>query len=109
MKIIETLLHDIVSLRCVLSNTGALIENLKLTKSLGVLTPNVVRVYANSGIPIVAILGGILRLSPNRIVALIESRKILYDDFICSISIYAQEIKREAQLRQMRYGKKQHN
>lgn len=108
MKIIETLLQDIVSLRCVPANTGALIENLKLTKSLGILTPNVVRIYANSGIPIIAILGGVLRKDPRQIVALIESGKILYDDFICSIAIYAQELKRESQIR-TRYGTEQHN
>lgn len=79
MKIIEILLHDIVSYGVVPANMGVLLENLKLTKSLGVLTPNVVRIYANSGIPIIAILKGVLRKDPREIVALIESGNILYD------------------------------
>jgi hypothetical protein len=108
MKIIEILLHDIVSYGVVPANMGVLLENLKLTKSLGVLTPNVVRIYANSGIPIIAILKGVLRKDPREIVALIESGNILYDDFICSIAIYAQELKRESQIR-TRYGTEQHN
>ena len=108
MKIVEILLHDIVSFSRVPANMGALLENLELTKSLGVLTPTVVRIYANSGIPIIAILGGVLRTAPQQIVALIESGKILYDDFICSIAIYAQELKRESQIR-TRYGTEQHN
>lgn len=72
----------------------------------GGVTHDTIRAFNCAGIPILRIFSNVLRITPSQAVTFVESGKFTYDDLICAISIFTQDINREQQLRQLRYGTK---
>lgn len=106
MDIIKALINDAITLSGVNADTEYLLHILNEVKESGAVTRHTIRAFANAGIPIVSIFGGVLRIDSMQTVTLIENGLFTYDDLICAISIYAQEVKRENQIRQINRLKK---
>ena len=101
MDIIKNLLSDVITLSGVTADLDSLLHNLDDATTNGVVTRHTIIVFANAGIPIISIFSGVLHIDNTQTVALIENGRFSYDDLICAISIYAQEIKREYQIRRI--------
>lgn len=105
MEIIKILLIETIRIIGATADLDYLLHLVNEAKQGGV-THDTIRAFNCAGIPILRIFSNVLRITPSQAVSFVESGKFTYDDLICAISIFAQDIKREQQLRQLRYGTK---
>lgn len=105
MEIIKILLIETIRIIGATADSNYLLHLVNEAKRSGV-THDTIRAFACAGIPLLRIFSNVLRIEPSQAVSFVESGKFTYDDLICAISIFAQDIKREQQLRQLRYGTK---
>lgn len=98
MRIIETLLDKTARLIGVgeqgISDLMCALDNCKKS---GAVSCHTVRSFANYGFPIVEPIATIRGVSTKDVVADINNKKVTYEDLVCIISIFAQDIKLRSQ------------
>lgn len=98
MRVIETLLDKTARLLGVgeqgISDLMCALENCKKSGAVSVHT---IRSFANYGFPIVEPISTIMGVTTKAVVDDIDNKKVTYEDLVCVISIFAQDIKLRSQ------------
>lgn len=102
MSIVKTLLRETVRLMQIEPNNNeSIINNLFFVldncKETGVATSLTVRTFANYGFPLIPIYATIYRIPTTEAVEAVNSHRVTYEDVVCIISIFAQDIKLRSQ------------
>lgn len=98
MTVIETLLDNTANLIGAGEKGRAdLLCALANCKASGTVSNNAVRSFANYGFPIVGTIATIKGVPTNDVVKAINEKQVTYEDLVCVISVFAQDIKLRSQ------------
>lgn len=102
MSVVKTLLRETVRLMKIEPNINTNgVDNLFFAldncKEAGVATSLTVRTFANYGFPIIQTYATIYGIPTREAVEAVNNHKVTYEDLVCIIGIFAQDIKLRSQ------------
>lgn len=83
--------------RLLRNNEKNVVLAVRLCKEKGVLTIEEARQLTSDGIPVVTIIGTVLGITTEEACKQVLDRKITYDDLLCILGIFAQDLMQRSQ------------